>query len=69
MLKQLYVLHLSGTVDTLHLFYSEGLEEALAQAEGLRKDHGGTIVSLKCWPNGFKLVTLEVQGTIIVPDD
>lgn len=68
--KELYVLHLSGPiVDTLHLFYSEGPEEANKQAKDLREDHGGDIVSLKSWPKGFKLTTFEVPGTITAPDD
>ena len=68
--KTLYVLILSGpVVDTMHLFYSEGLLEANEQAKDLEIEHGGKRVSLTEWPSGFKLVTAEVPGTIAVPDD
>jgi hypothetical protein len=68
--KELYVLHLSGAIiDTLHLFYSEGELEANEQAKDLQQEHGGDILSLQCFPRGFKLATVEVVGTIMAPDD
>lgn len=63
--KTLWALVLRDTfIDTLHLFYSEGAEEAEEQAKDLEVMHGGKRVSLQNWPRGFKLVTAEVAGTI-----
>ena len=68
--KTLYVLVLNGPiVDTLHLYYSEGELEAEEQAKDLQQEHGGEIVSLRSFPRGFKLATVEVLGTIAAPDD
>ena len=68
--KELYVLHLSGSIiDTLHLFYSEGEYEASEQAKDLQQEHGGAILSLQCFPRGFKLATVEIPGSLMAPGE
>ncbi len=69
MKKTLYLLALAGQIsDRLFLFYACDAAEAEARATDLEKDHGATRRDLRQFDHGFRVVEIELPGTIDADD-
>jgi len=69
MRKTLYLLALAGQIsDRLFLFYACNTAEAEARATDLEKDNNATRRDLRQFEHGFRVIEIELPGTIEADD-
>ncbi len=68
--KTLWVAALdAGYTNLLFLLYAANKDEAKEKVASLELENGSRCISLQRFPYGFRVIRLELPGTIEVPDE